>query len=434
MVLLLLLGLISTALATPIWIHNATERVTDVALSGDAGTIALSDDRLRVLDRSGTERTSTWSVNAIAVSKDGNRVVIGGAEGVQLLDRNGTELWSRGPGPATSVACSGDGKVIAAGTGQGVLQVFNATGGLVGSAVLDKKVQGSVIGVAIDTSGSTIAVADEKASYIYTRAGKFLGRNERWTPLSVAIAGNGTIAAIGQAGGIAFLRANGTLQKEVRTGTRVTSVAISRGGDLVGSGDEAGMLAMYGTNGTQLWNLTLSGRVAGIGVSENATRTAAAWTDRSLRVLDANGTALLKEELSGIPTAVALSADGRYLVVGCQDGATALFATTGKPAATTVPASPHTTKSPSVAGNATTRSNTTEVNRTLTTPSASLSSTLANSTMMTGANLSSRVPATTITLEVATLETLPKQAGVMPFSACVITIGALFIVGRRRNR
>ncbi len=453
LIVLLLLTLLATASAAPIWTHNASDRVTGVAISMDAGTIALSADHLRLLDRTGAERGNTWPVDALAVSKDGSRVAVGSAEGVRLLDRNGTELWSRGPGPATAVAISQDGKVVAAGTGQGALQVFNATGGLVGSAILDKKVQGSVVGVAIDNSGSTVAVVDERASFIYSRAGKLLGRNERWTPLSVAIAGNGTVAMIGQAGGVAFVRGNGTLRNEVRTGTRVTSVAISRGGDLAASGDEAGMLAAYGTGGTQLWNMTAPGRVTGVGVSENGTRAGAAWTDRSLRVLDANGTVLATETLSGTPTAFAFSADGRYLVVGCQDGTTALFPAGGpgapRPTATTANAtrarassSLNATTVPAPAGNLTAIAGTAATNRTPSPPNGSISSPVTGISALPGENSSGQVtatasplvPATNETLGIATLETLPRPAGAMPLTACMIALGAICAMYRLRIR
>jgi WD40 repeat protein/tetratricopeptide (TPR) repeat protein len=373
-----------------------TNPVTSVVFSSDGGRIVSSSEfgpvkvhdartGKELLTLTGTYTGTSGTVSSLAVSSDGGCVVIGSQDGTvtvwdaragkKLLTFKGhpsrvmIRMWVS-PSSVNSVAISGNGGLIASGSWDNTVKVWDARtgkkvhtlnghtgavtsvaisgdGGLIASGSQDKTVKvwdartgkelrtlnghtGSVHGVAISGDGGLIASGsqDWTVKVWDGRSGKVLHTLTGHTGAvrSVAVSGDGRLIASG--GDITVRVWDGNRDKELRTLTGhtalVTSAAVSADGGLIASGSQDCTVKVWDARTDKVLH-TLKGHtgsVHGVAVSSNGELIASGSQDRTVKVWDARtGKELrtLKGHTSPV-TSVVFSSDGGRIVSGSVDG------------------------------------------------------------------------------------------------------------------
>ncbi len=232
----------------------------------------------------------------------------------------------------TSVALSGDGQYMVLGSYEdvdgidydGSVYLYNQTG----DRLWRHKVEEPVNSVAISSNGNNIA-AGSNDGYVY-----FFSNNQsepiwrydtgtNW--LTLAMSADGEYIVVGcWNGDVLLLARNGTKLWSYTTGDQVQTVDISDDGALITAGGYEDIVYLFAHNGTKLWEYYAGNNIADVSISGNEAFITAAAGDKIL-FFSQDGDKLW-EYLTGSPVqSIAVSADGDYIAAASRDENIYLF-------------------------------------------------------------------------------------------------------------
>ncbi len=248
---------------------------------------------------------SYYTVWQVAVSRNGDHTGIILYDPLQntmgeldYFDRAGHLLWSKSlEGPFGSESLSGDGKIVALTDGDRI-SFFNSTGDLIGTTVLE----GFPWTMAISEDSNTAAAGITTRDY------------------------TGNLYVIG---------ANGTILWSSSTKHRFKTLAISGNGRYL-AGADSNQLRYFTIGGNRLWSFNSTPEFTGVAVSSDGAYVAAS-SQYYLRYFNASGAKLWQYETPSLPTKpgpylghLAMSEDGKYLIVTTDGNRTLFFDREGK--------------------------------------------------------------------------------------------------------
>lgn len=269
-----------------LWKYDTGEFVESVAISSDGSYIAAGDD-------------DTWG---------------GGA--VYIFNRSGNLLWTYNTGSIAAVDMNSDGSYIVAATSfrslSEYLYLFDKNGHL-----LWKKA-GCWRDTSISPDGNYIVAVAESADkesgvYLFDKGGSLLW--EKSLDVLSAAMGNHTVV-IGGKKGLSFLDVNGVTLWDYEA-KDIESVAISSDENYIVAGGED-TIYFFDKNGNLLWHYDKLDSVTAVAINSDGSciisGSGDGWSARYIHLFDKEGNRLWGYEAYGID--VAISSDGRYIVVG----------------------------------------------------------------------------------------------------------------------
>ncbi|MDD1683527.1 MAG: hypothetical protein LUO98_06810 [Methanoregula sp.] len=152
---------------------NSTQNLIAVAPDGSS-FVTATYNHVRMYKAGGKlvwdKKIPGGNALALAYSRDTSTIVVGMDDNnVQVLNRNGVQIWSaNATNWITSVAVSDDGNMIAAGSMDKKLYVYNHAGTRLGTFTTKSAIKFN--SVAVTRDGSLIVVVDESAVYGLSRS------------------------------------------------------------------------------------------------------------------------------------------------------------------------------------------------------------------------------------------------------------------------
>ncbi|MCY3708525.1 MAG: PQQ-binding-like beta-propeller repeat protein [Caldilineaceae bacterium] len=277
-----------------LWEKDAASRVQAVALSEDGNRVVVGrrDNSLRLFDGSGEMLWPFEAGNSILgldISPDGQWLAVASEDRfVYLLDGEGNELWKfKAARPMNNAAVAGDGSLVAATSDDLSVYVFDNQGNLLWQEELG-------IGVrAVDVYGSgekarVVLGSDDGLITIYNRDGRDLLR--AWLDYSVV------------------------------------SVSVTPNGAriLAGAGDGSAIL-LNGSNGNQIWSFRAEDTVKSVSLASNGASALVGSEDGSAYLLDGDGMLMHRFRQESEVLSVGLSGDGSRLSIGTVSGAARVY-------------------------------------------------------------------------------------------------------------
>jgi WD40 repeat protein len=288
------------AAVAPLWSSDFGEYAHDVAISEDGNTVIVTTaTTIHGFDRNGTllwRYTEGLGVTSVVLSRDGQRIAAGIGNRVILLDRNGTRLWNV-TNPAhplhcvtdtvQSVAVSDDGFHVAAGTSDGNVMAIDGDGEV-------QWEQNKNLGagqVLIDNPGDfVVSQLDSRRIDAFDRSG-----NVSWWQVLPAY---------------------------------ITGMVMTRD-DTVIAGTNGGEVDLYNGTGHRVWTSTLGGRVNDLAAAPDGSTIVAGAGDWTVNNLDRDGILRWTRELDADVTSVSTSSDGRTIAAGSANSTAFCYAGNG---------------------------------------------------------------------------------------------------------
>jgi len=242
------------------WETTMPENVLDIAISDDGETVVvLTAAALSCLDAEGTP---LWEVpgrhaQTVGISGDGSLIVTGG-EDLRLYDRSGALAFRHDTGFfAFGTAISPDGSCIAGGFDNTRLIIFrkNGTGAYEQSTVVNTTED--VIALSLSLDGGHIVTGEKDGTIrYYTGEGRPLWSYATGSAtLSCSMTDDGGYVAVGADHGVAeLLNRNGRVLWRQVSGERRPAIGISADGSLVAPGGDG--IRFLSTNGTDIGSIT----------------------------------------------------------------------------------------------------------------------------------------------------------------------------------
>ncbi|MDO9550792.1 MAG: WD40 repeat domain-containing protein [Methanoregula sp.] len=260
---------------TLLWAYPTGKRITGVSTSHTGNYIVIngvdpidaSNGTLYCFNPHGEllwQSDPAMGIQQARISSDGTTIIAAGYTGspearepvMYSLDQTGNVRWKilKMTGGVSSVALSEDGNTIVVGTWggggsqdryDGSVRLFSVNGTMLGKY----GTKSWVIGVDISRDGSSIAAIDRDAVYFLNRDGNLLWNySSRYQTRSVAISGNGNFVAAGSQYKVYYFNRTGSLLWDLTDSGYVYSVALSDDGTSVLAGTAPG--GNYQKNGT----------------------------------------------------------------------------------------------------------------------------------------------------------------------------------------
>ena len=230
-----------------------------------------------------------------------------------------------------AVAVSGDGMLVAVGSRDNSLSLFDASGELLWRF----EAENSILGVDISPDGQWLAVASEdRFVYLLDGENNVLWKYKAGRPMNnAAVARDGSlVAATSDDLSVYVFDQEGSLlwQEELGIGVRAVDIYGSGEKTRVVLGSDDGLITIYNREGRNLLQAWLDYSVRTVSVTPNGARILAGTTDGSAVLLNgANGKEIWRFEAEDSVNSVSLAGDGSSALVGSEDGSAYLLDSDG---------------------------------------------------------------------------------------------------------
>ena len=230
-----------------------------------------------------------------------------------------------------AVAISEDGALVAVGSRDNSLRLFDARG----QPLWLFEAENSILGLDMSTDGQWIAVASEdRHVYLLDGDGSELWNFKAARPMNnAAIARDGSlIAATSDDRSVYVFDNKGNLlwQEELGIGVRAVDIYGSAEKARVVLGSDDGLVTIYSREGRDLLQMWLDYNVKSVSVTSNGARVLAGTGDGSAVLLNgANGSEIWRFRAEDSVNSVSLASDGSSALVGSEDGSAYLLDSDG---------------------------------------------------------------------------------------------------------
>ena len=226
-----------------------------------------------------------------------------------------------------AVAMSVDGALVAVGSRDNSLRLFDARGQL----LWPFEAENSILGLDMSSDGQWIAVASEdRHIYLLDGDGSELWKFKATRPMNnAAIARDGSlVAATSDDRSVYVFDNKGNLlwQEELGIGVRAIDIYGSAEKARVVLGSDDGFITIYSREGRDLLQMRLDYNVNSVSVTPNGARVLAGTGDGSAILLNgANGSEVWRFRAEDSVNSVSLARDGSSALVGSKDGSAYLL-------------------------------------------------------------------------------------------------------------
>lgn len=279
--LLAALALISSAAAQSeprtLWTHSTFDRVTGLALPPNTTYVAAQGGGLYQLEANGSVARSlpVGLIQRFAAAPDGSVLATVAGLDATLRGREFNALWTyRATAVVEAAAVAARGSRTALGTKDGTLTLLDRNG----QPVTGQKLDGPVEALGISDDGEALAVSIPGSLLLLDGRSRELWRLPVQQVSALAVAGDGSLAAVGDTGGKlrtvdrqGVERFSHTLDPPLR----ITALALPANGSLllVAWGND---VVALGPARTTLWRQTFFQPVEALGLSRDGARAAVA--------------------------------------------------------------------------------------------------------------------------------------------------------------
>jgi len=237
--------------------------------------------------------------------------------------RAAEESWIKDLGVVVySVAGSVDGSLVAIGRRDSRIAAFDG----LGEPLWEFPTRGSVYGVAVSDDGQRIAAASEdRLVYLLDATGKQVWMQRGAAPFtSVSISGDGGVVAAGSSDRqVKLFGRTGALRWTYSTGTVVRAVAVygTEGRFRVLAGSEDSRVTLLSGDGSLLWQQRLDYPIRSLAVTPDGRHVVVGDNRNSVWLLNgASGATLWTFDAGGPVPAVGINGDGAAIIAGTRDG------------------------------------------------------------------------------------------------------------------
>ena len=237
-------------------------------------------------------------------------------------------LWEhKASSRVQAVAVSEDGALVAVGSRDNSLRLFDARGQL----LWPFKAENSILGLDMSPDGQWIAVASEdRHVYLLDGDGSELWKSKAARPMNnAAIARDGSlVAATSDDRSVYVFDNKGNLlwQEELGIGVRAIDIYGSAEKARVVLGSDDGFITIYSREGRDLLQMRLDYNVNSVSVTPNGARVLAGTGDGSAILLNgANGSEIWRFRAEDSVNSVSLASDGSNALIGSKDGSAYLL-------------------------------------------------------------------------------------------------------------
>ena len=232
------------------------------------------------------------------------------------------QLWVHGSASRVqAVAISEDGSLVAVGSRDNFLSLFDGSGELLWKF----EAENSILGVDISPDGRWLAIASEdRFVYLLDADKNVLWKYKAARPMNnAAVAADGSlVAATSDDLSVYVFDNEGTLlwQEELGIGVRAVDIYGSADKARVVLGSDDGLITIYNRDGRALLQAWLDYSVKTVSVTSNGARILAGTSDGSAVLLNgANGSEIWRFEAEDSVNSVSLAADGSSALIGSED-------------------------------------------------------------------------------------------------------------------
>lgn len=313
-----LTGIVTAAGLAHTWKERPTADTSfsGVMFSADGSVVFAGGDQMLVRSWNGDTRWGGRSGTLAVMSTDGNYVISGISNHIQMLANNGSELWVRNTiAPVRAVAISANGSLIISADNSGSIRSWGVNDESWGAAQTDL-----VKRVAISPSGSNVVVTSEDGLKYFT---PFL--DQVWTDNKsgsldsfIEISADGSTIITSGDNRVSSHTSSGKLtwRKDI-TSEPITDMACSDDCSTIVLGSQDGTVRVLNQLGMEQWKFSASSWINGVGVSRDGSVIAAGTLDRNLYILNKGGQILAqtKTDTSIQKQSVAVSRDGKRIAV-----------------------------------------------------------------------------------------------------------------------
>ena len=237
-------------------------------------------------------------------------------------------LWEhKASSRVQAVAVSEDGALVAVGSRDNSLRLFDALGQL----LWPFEAENSILGLDMSPDGQWIAVASEdRHVYLLEGDGSELWKFKAARPMNnAAVARDGSlVAATSDDRSVYVFDNKGNLlwQEELGIGVRAIDIYGSAEKARVVLGSDDGFITVYSREGRDLLQMRLDYNVNSVSVTPNGARVLAGTGDGSAILLNgANGSEIWRFRAEDSVNSVSLASDGSNALVGSKDGSAYLL-------------------------------------------------------------------------------------------------------------
>jgi len=275
------------------------------------------------------EHVADSRVQALAVSEDGSLVAVGSRDNsLRLFDARGQLLWSfEAENSILGLDMSPDGRWIAVASEDRHIFLLDGDG----SELWKFKAARPMNNAAVARDGSLVtATSDDRTVYVFDNNGNLLWQEELGIGVrAVDIYGSAEKARLvlgSDDGLITIYSREGRNLLQIRLDYNVISVSVTPNGArvLAGTGDGSAIL-LNGANGREIWRFRAEDSVSSVSLAGDGSSALIGSEDGSAYLLDGDGNLTHQFRQESEVLSVSLAGDGNSLSVGAVSGSARVY-------------------------------------------------------------------------------------------------------------
>jgi len=314
-------GIVTAAGLAHTWKERPTADTSfsGVMFSADGSIVFAGGDQMFVRSWEGDKHWGGRSGTLAVMSADGNYVISGIGNRIQMIANNGSELWVRNMNAQVrAVAISGNGSLIISADNSGIIRSWGVNDESWGATQTDLVKQ-----IAISPSGSHVVVTSEVGLKFFTPFLDQIWADNKSGSLDsfIEISADGSTVITSGENRVSSHTSSGVLNwMKVVTQDAITDMACSDDCTTIVLGSQDGNVWVLNQLGQLQWKYPAGTWINSVGVSRDGSVIVAGALDRNLYILDKDGQLLAKTrtDTNIQKRSVAVSRDGKRIAVADQ--------------------------------------------------------------------------------------------------------------------
>ena len=284
----------------------------------DINKFTVGGRSLYKIDETWKFKTEDW-VHAVALSKDGQEIVIGSSDlNIYLFKKNGELKWKKDV--ESSVMCcefSNDNNYMVFGLHSGSILFMDKKGQVIWKNYAKKE----ITSISISKDGKYIvAGSEDKNIYFFNNKGKLLWKhktNSAISEVNISQESNSIVAG-SHDDQIYVFNFKGDIIWDYNLGSWVNSTNINIDGNYVVAGSQNKRLCYFNNKGKLIWDFKTHNPINIVMISNNG-ENVISCNDNHLELYDNNGRKLWRYEITDKIECASFSNNGKFIVVGSRN-------------------------------------------------------------------------------------------------------------------